>query len=122
MPCIHGLDEINCPTCRTAKFTFPNKSISGFKTPNIKIGNPFFNIDDRLENKIAREITAKKVNMIHPPVSPISKPFLINEIPNFENKIFLDRFQELDISKEDNFGISKKIPLENPEWKFEEED
>jgi len=92
------------------------------KTPNIKIGNPFFNKNDRLENKIAGEITAKRLDIIHPPVSPISKPFLINEIPSFENKILFDRFQELDISKEDNFGISKKIPLESPEWKFEEEE
>ena len=122
MPCIHGLDEINCPTCRTAKSTLPNNAINRMKTPNIKIGNPFFNKNNRLDHKIAGEITAKRLDIIHPPVSPISKPFLINEIPSFENKILLDRFQELDLSKEDNFGISKKIPLENPEWKFEEED
>ena len=122
MPCIHGLDEINCPTCRTAKSTFPNNAHGVKRTPNIKIRNPFFNKNDRLEHKIAKDITAKKFNIISPPVSPISKPFLINEVPNFENKILLDRFQELDISKEDNFGISKKIPLESPEWKFEEEE
>jgi hypothetical protein len=122
MPCIHGLDEINCPTCRTAKSTFPNNVLRGIKKPNIKIGNPFFKKNDRLDQKITREITAKKLNTISPPVSPISKPFLINEIPNFENKILRDRFQELDISKEDNFEISKKIPLESPEWQFEEED
>ncbi len=122
MPCIHGLDEINCPTCRTAKSTLPINVINRIKTPNIKIGNPFFNKNNRLDRKIAGEITTKRLDIINPPVSPISKPFLINEIPSFENKILLDRFQELDLSKEDNFGISKKIPLENPEWKFEEED
>jgi len=47
---------------------------------------------------------------------------LVNEIPNFENKLFLKRAEELDISKDDNFGIDKKIPLESPEWQFEEED
>ncbi|MFW9876479.1 MAG: hypothetical protein ACFFG0_25580 [Candidatus Thorarchaeota archaeon] len=122
MPCIHGLDEINCPICRTSKFTFPSNALNRKKAPYIKIGNLLFNKHDQLNYKIAQEITAKKINIISPPASPISKPFLINEVPNFENKILLDRFQELDISKEDNFGISKKIPLENPEWQFEEED
>jgi len=122
MTCIHGLDEINCPTCRTAKSTFPNKAIRGIKTPNIKIRNPFFNKNDRLGHKLAREINVKRLDIIPPPISPITKPFLINEVPNFENKILLDRFQELDISKEDNFGISKLVPLENPEWKFESEE
>jgi hypothetical protein len=46
----------------------------------------------------------------------------VNEIPNFENKMFKDRLKEIDIAKSDLFGISKKIPLESPEWKFEEED
>ncbi|MFX0081928.1 MAG: hypothetical protein ACFE94_09265 [Candidatus Hodarchaeota archaeon] len=122
MPCIHGLDEINCPMCRTAKSTFPKNTLSRMKKPNIMIGNPFFNKNERLNQKITKEIIAKKSNTLSPPVSPISKAFLINEIPNFENKILKDKFQELDISKEDNFGISKKIPLESAEWQFEEED
>jgi len=61
----------------------------------------------------------KKINGF---TSPIQKPPLINEIPYFQNKLFLERIKELKISNEDTFGISKKIKLESPEWKFEEED
>ena len=48
------------------------------------------------------------------------KPTFLNELPNFENNLFLERLKEIDVSKADIFGFSKKIPLENPEWKFEE--
>lgn len=122
MPCIHGLDEINCPTCRTIRSTLPNNVPNKKDSPYLKIENPFFNKNERLNEKISKEITAKKLNITHPSLNFISKPTFINEIPNFENKMFLDRFKELDLSKEDNFGISKKIPLESPEWKFEEEE
>ncbi|MBY8990035.1 MAG: hypothetical protein KGD58_04700 [Candidatus Lokiarchaeota archaeon] len=122
MPCIHGLDEINCPTCRSIKSTLPNNSLSNIKTPDIKIGSPFFNQKTRINSQIAEELLPKRFKTITHPVNPIQKPFLINEIPNFENQLLRDRFQELDISKDDNFGISKKIQLEKPEWQFEEED
>lgn len=122
MPCIHGLDEINCPTCRSIKSTLPNNSLSNIKTPDIKIKSPFFNQKTRINSQIAEELLPKRFKTITHPVNPIQKPFLINEIPNFENQLLRDRFQELDISKDDNFGISKKIQLEKPEWQFEEED
>jgi hypothetical protein len=121
MPCIHGLDEINCPTCRYIKSTLPNNSLIHKNTPEIKIGSPFFNQKTRINNQITEELIPKKFKTITPPINPIQKPFLINQIPNFENQLLRDRFQELDISKDDNFGISKKIPLEKPEWQFEEE-
>ncbi|MFX1375280.1 MAG: hypothetical protein ACFFA0_05665 [Promethearchaeota archaeon] len=122
MPCIHGLDEINCPTCRTIKSTLPNNSFSEIRTPYIKVGNPFFDQKVRINNQIAEELAFKRLNNINPPINLVSKPYLINEIPNFENKMLRNRFQELDLSKDDNFGIAKKIPLENPEWQFEEEE
>ncbi|MFX1427510.1 MAG: hypothetical protein ACFFBE_13725, partial [Promethearchaeota archaeon] len=97
-------------------------SLSEIKTPDIKIGNPFFNQKTRINSEIAKELTLKRLNPINPPVNPILRPYLINEIPNFENQILKARFQELDLSKDDNFRIMKKIPLENPEWQFEEEE
>jgi hypothetical protein len=122
MPCIHGLDEINCPTCRIIKSTLPINSIKGIKSPALKIESPFFGRDNRLQDKISKDITSNKLEMNQPSLNLIPKPTLINEVPNFENKLFLERAKNLDISKDDNFGITKKIYLESPEWKFEEEE
>ena len=121
MPCVHGLDENNCPTCRIVKSTLPYNSFKDIKSPALKIVSPFFKRDNRLQEILSKDITAKKLNITHPSLNLISKPPSINETPHFENKLFLERTKELDILKDDNFGISKKIPLENPEWQFEEE-
>ncbi|MFX1343739.1 MAG: hypothetical protein ACFFBC_14765 [Promethearchaeota archaeon] len=122
MPCIHGLDEMNCPTCRIIKSTLPINSIKSMKSPALKIESPFFRSDNRLQDKVLKEITKNKMEINHPSLNLIPKPTHLNEIPNFENKILLERANELDISKDDNFGITKRISLENPEWKFEEEE
>ncbi len=122
MSCIHGLDENNCPTCRIVKSTLPINSLKSIKSPALKIESPFFRRENRLDEKISKELTAKKLKITHPSLNLISKPPFINEVPNFENKIFLERAKELDISRDDNFGISKKIQLESPEWQFEEEE
>ncbi len=119
MPCIHGLDEINCPTCRVLKSAIPLKGIwiknLTFPTVNNSLSKKNLN----LEKKLIDEITLKRSNP-HPPTL-ILKPRFINGVPNFKNELFLERSKELDISKEDNYGITKKNSLENPEWKFEEE-
>jgi hypothetical protein len=120
MPCIHGLDEVNCPTCRTLKSSMP---LSGIRLKNLSIPTLNKSLSRKnieLESKLIDEITVKKKTS-HPP-NLISKPSFINEIPNFSNELFLARSKELDITKEDNYGITKKIPLENPEWQFEEEE
>jgi len=122
MPCIHGLDEINCPTCRIIKSTLPINSIKGITSPALKIESPFFRSNNRLQDKVLKEITTNKLGVNQSSLNLIPKPTHINEIPNFENKLFLKRAEELDISKDDNFDITKKIPLESPEWQFEEED
>ncbi|MFX1323400.1 MAG: hypothetical protein ACFE8N_00475 [Promethearchaeota archaeon] len=122
MPCVHGLDEINCPTCRISKSTLPNDIKSKLKKQNLKIVTPFFNNENRLNQKISRDLTAKSFKLNHSSPNTIPKPVFINEIPNFENKMFLNRLKELDLTREDNFGISKKIPLESPEWQFKEEE
>jgi hypothetical protein len=122
MPCIHGLDEITCPTCRSIKSTLPKSSLSHIITPNLNIGSPFFNQKSRINDQIAEELIPKRSRTLGPPVNLIQKPFLINKIPSFENRLLRERFQELDLNKDDNFGISKKIPLEKSEWQFEEEE
>jgi hypothetical protein len=100
----------------------PSVKVEGIEVIDFKIKNPFFKGDASLKDKLSKEISTKKLNRPKTTISPLLKPTLITDIPNFENKLFLERLTELDISKEDNFKISKKIPLENPNWKFEEED
>lgn len=120
MPCIHGLDEISCPNCRILRATLPKKIIKKKNIQFLRFENPFYSINSNLNNKLDNEFKNKKLKL--PPSSLIPKPNIINEIPNFENKMFLERIKELDLTKKDKFGISKKITLEDPEWKFEKED
>ncbi|MFX1312900.1 MAG: hypothetical protein ACFFHD_09835 [Promethearchaeota archaeon] len=119
MTCIHGLDEINCPTCRILKSTIPKNLLSIKNPPFLHIENPFFKKNAKLNVKISRDINPKRSNGF---IIPLQKPPLINQIPNFQNKLFLERTKEIDISKVDIFGISKRIQLESPEWQFEKED
>jgi len=119
MMCIHGLDENVCPTCRILKSTAP-KDLLSIKRPSFShIENPFFKKNAKLSDEISKEIIPNKLKGFSP---SLQKPPLINQIPSFKNKLFLERTKELNISNDDTFGISKKIQLESPEWKFEEED
>ena len=122
MTCIHGLDEINCPTCSMMRSTMPLKKIYEKKENFLKIENPFFKKNLKSKDNLVNELTNKRLNLNLAPLNLVPKPNLINQIPKFENKMFLDRLKELDLDKGDILGIPKKIPLENPEWKFEEED
>ena len=122
MPCAHGLDEINCPTCRIVKSSLPINSLKSIKSPALKIESPFFKKSNQLQKELSKEVTAHRLEINHPSLNLISKPPSITETPNFGNKLFLKRAEELDIFKDDNFGISKKIALGSPEWQFEEEE
>lgn len=122
MTCIHGLDEINCPTCSMMRATMPMKKVHEIKENFLKIENPFFKKNLKLKDNLVNELNNKRLNLNPGPLNLIPKPHLINQIPNFENKMFLERLKELDLDKGDILGIPNKIPLENPEWKFEEED
>lgn len=122
MTCIHGLDEINCPMCRIFRSTLPIKEIKAKREGFVKIENPIFKKNSYLKEGLEKELTNKRINLTHNKFNLIPKPNLINEIPNFANKMFLERLKELDLGKSDILGLPKKIPLENPEWKFEEED
>ena len=119
--CIHGLDEMNCPTCRIIRSTLPKNFLDTNNNPFLKIENPIFRKNYSGDKEILKEILPQKVNINSNPINLISRPNLINEIPNFKNKMLSDRLNELDLTKFDKFGISKKTPLENPEWKFEKD-
>lgn len=122
MSCIHGLDNNNCPICRISKFTIPYTPIA--KTPvkieNLRPENPFF--QNHIKNKKqSEEYLTKKNTLLNPNlINPLPMPRLINKIPNFENKVFMKKLDELDLKGLDTHGISKKINLESPTVKLDE--
>lgn len=122
MTCIHGLDEMNCPICRISRSTLPkNYYLETNDNLFTKIKNPLFRKNYHEDQETLENLFPKKVNLNSNPINLISSPNLINQNPNFKNKLFSARLNELDLSKFDKFGISKKIPLENSEWKFEKD-
>ena len=122
MPCLHGLDENNCPICRISLSMSPINQISDKELDK----NPSDKFNKLFKNKLHRNVDFKKdiiphnknvrPNLIH----DFPKPNLINPIPNFENKLFLERASNLNLEKKDDL-LLKKVPIENQELNLEEE-
>ncbi|MBY9020273.1 MAG: hypothetical protein KGD67_04385 [Candidatus Lokiarchaeota archaeon] len=123
MSCIHGLDNNNCPICRISKSTIPNTTIAKnvVKIENLRPENQFFK--NHLENKKESEKNLTKTNTLLNPnlINPLPVPNLINKLPTFENKDFVKKLDDLNLSGLDPHGISKKINLESPKVKLDEE-
>ena len=60
MTCIHGLDEINCPTCRILKSTVPLKEIKLKEPSFLKADDLLSNKRVNLERKLIDELTFTK--------------------------------------------------------------
>jgi len=122
MSCIHGLDNNNCPICRISRATIPNTLIAkkSVKIENLRPENPFF--QNHIENKKQSEEYLTKKNTLLSPnlINPLPVPNLINRIPNFENKDFMKKLDALNLKGLDTHGISKKIKLESPMVKLDE--
>lgn len=124
MVCKHGLDEINCPICRISTSTRPLNDLNLEMLNNnpLKTENPFFKKHITNKQKLERNMfhlqNALKPNFIH----KIPEITMVNQIPDFGNKIFNEQLENIDISKSDKFGISKKISLIKPELDLESED
>ena len=120
MPCIHGLDEANCPTCRIMAASIPKESfnIKNAHLNELKPESPFLKINIAEKKQFINDLLPN--SKIPGPVSinPIHEPNLITENPDFQNRLFQERLKELDITKSEVFKISQKVKLENPEWKF----
>ncbi len=124
MACIHGLENNNCPICRISRSTFPINSINKIDLKKNEL-SPFKNL---FRNKLSTDMTFKddisnisrnyRPNLIY----DFPKPNLINSIPNFENKLFLERIDNISIEKPNDLRRSRKISLENPELKLDEEE
>ena len=123
MPCIHGLDEINCSICKITNNTTPKITITSkdIRTNPLNPKDHSFesNLENKdiFENKLVQKNKFLKLNLIN----PIPKSPLLEDFPNFKNKMFLERLKEIDLNSPDKYRISKKIPIESPEWKFEKD-
>ncbi len=103
------------------KSTVPRSpiNIKAAKIENLRPENPFFK--NYINNKnITEEYLIRSNKLLRPNlINQIPAPKLINQIPNFESKGLINKLNELDIDKWDNFGISKKVSLEKPELKLD---
>jgi len=122
--CIHGLDENNCPTCRIIRSTIPKNVNMNEKFNNeaLKPKNPFFNNYLVQKNSVEKDLVLNKTNIRPKIIHKVPKPNLINQLPNFENNLNLERLSKLEIENYDSFGISKKISLGNPKLDLEDEE
>ena len=100
----------------------PFNGLNPQKIRLVNITNPLFQKNRNLDDRVKKDLLRRRLDLTPNLLNPVRHPTLINDIPKFENRVFLKRINELDITKEDVFGISKKIPLEQPGWRFEEED
>ena len=91
------------------------------KLENLRPENPFFK--KYLANKNQTEEDLNKTNKILQPhlINPLPTPNLINKIPNFENQEFSKKLDGLNIEKLDIYGVSKKVELENPNLKLDDD-
>ena len=122
MTCLHGLDMINCPVCRTARAAIPSTS---FKIKEVSRNElkPYFHKPNDKEMNIKEIIPNRMQNRI--PLNPgmmsmVPEMNSLNKLPDFKNKMFNERLNEIDITKKDIFKIAEKIPLESPDLKLED--
>ncbi len=120
MTCAHGLDEINCPICRIDRVSFP-KEMFDVKIQDLKPKNPF-TVEFSKDIEVLNKDLGLRIKIPEPfSVNLHSTPNLSLEPPIFSNELFLKRLKEIDVSKSDTFGITKKTSLLTPEFKLEKE-
>ena len=124
MTCIHGLEEENCPTCRLIRFNVPDAPI----TPDITRRNVLkpdqsaYGKRSSMRHGLLKELDSKsRVSPLHLNQVDVH-PKILNSLPDFKNRMFLERLKNIDLLKKDEHGISRKMELENPGWKFTEKD
>jgi hypothetical protein len=124
MVCIHGLNEENCPICRLSKHTYPNKFLQNLKN----IENPLresleqsIRTDFKKPPNLKKKLTSKNSFFHLRGITSFSKAPFINELPEFKNTMFIKRMNEIDINNPNKYQLSKKIPLESPDWKLKTE-
>ncbi|MHA1274475.1 MAG: hypothetical protein ACTSVV_03785 [Promethearchaeota archaeon] len=124
MPCIHGLDEISCPTCRIIANSVPDRllKLKDLYKNELKPQHPYLHLIKSQKNILPSNMP--NLTGITPPLAINYIPIrsLMTTIPEFVNKQFEERLKELDLGKWDIYGIKDKINLANPEWNFEDKE
>ena len=87
----------------------------------LKPEHPVFRQSYKKKDEFEKDLMLTREPMTPKFINPIMKPRMLNELPSFENSMFQERMKEIDLDKSDIFGITKRITLESPEWKFKEE-
>jgi len=121
MICIHGLDKNNCPVCRVSINTRPVNGINLdiINNNSLKPISPFFKQHFENKNKSDKELIYNQNIRNSTDMINIPKPKMPSQISNFENRIFLDKLEKININNFDKFGVTKKIPLEKKELNLE---
>jgi len=124
LTCIHGFDEISCPTCRITRSTIPIEELNKKKLDieDIKPKNPFFKQYRIKKSKFEVNIFNKRNQLKPNLIQNIPNPTLINNIPNFENKLLQERLNNLKLTKLDNFGMNKRVELDSPNLNLKEDE
>lgn len=105
------------------KSTVPRTPIvkNATKIENLRPENPFFKKHLSNKNRTEDYLTNSKKILRPNLINPIPKPNLINSIPIFENKELVKKMDELDIQRLDIYGVLKKVNLEKPNLKLDDD-
>ena len=82
----------------------------------IKSEYPFSIVNSKENEERFNELKQNLPEMHKNSINLMSTPKLLTELPNFQNKMLLDRIKEIGISNSNIFNLSKKISLASPEW------
>ena len=86
MTCIHGLDEINCPTCRLIRSIMPLNPISKIEhnKKDFRSKNTLFEENNSLKNNFYKDIKKNNVSNLNL-LQKIPELTKFGEIPNNSN-------------------------------------
>ena len=101
MTCIHGFDEINCPTCRMVKISIPGNQdkIEDLYNNDLKPYNSLIEGNNRKKEYILTNLTPHGVPFKRDLIKSIREEPLLNKIPDFQNRMFSERLDELKLEK-----------------------
>jgi len=103
------------------KSTVPRAPINEDATKNVNIRpeNPFFKKYFSNKNR-TNDFLVKNNEFLKPHIiNPVPAPNLLNPIPNFESNELMKKLDELDVKRWDTYGVSKKVKLEKPDLKLD---
>jgi hypothetical protein len=91
---MHGLDEINCPTCRLTRSIIPLNPISKLEVneKDLRSKNSLFEDNNLSKKNFYKDLTNK--NLIKPNLlQQIPELTRFGEIPNYSNYLFDERLR-----------------------------